>query len=173
MMNALLPGLTGSKMSASDPSSKIDCLDSPETVCKKISKVRCEEGENGILALLKILLIPISKLRLERMQSKAGTNPAEGQGTMGDQRPFSSVDAPEDTLFTIGLDAQDKGMLKHYKSYEEIERDFAEKKLHPEALKTAVASAINQLLAHIRKSYEESEEWQTVEKLAYPDPEEE
>jgi hypothetical protein len=37
-------------------------------------------------------------------------------------------------------------------------------------LKTAVGDAINKLLDPIRKAFEENEEWQKVEKLAYPDP---
>ena len=50
------------------------------------------------------------------------------------------------------------------------EEDFKEKKLHPKDLKTAVADAIVKLLDPIQKSFQENVEWQTVEKLAYPDP---
>jgi tyrosyl-tRNA synthetase len=35
LMNAMVPGLAGGKMSASDPKSKIDFLDSSEEVRKK------------------------------------------------------------------------------------------------------------------------------------------
>lgn len=172
-MNAMVPGLAGGKMSASDPKSKIDFLDSAEEVRKKISKAFCEEGnitDNGLLAFLQAVLIPISRLRLERLQGKSGEGEAEGQGAAGDQKPFITEDAPEGTVFTVELDAKDGGGYKHYKSYEEIERDFADKKLFPKVLKTAVGDAINKLLDPIRKAFEENEEWRNVEKQAYPDP---
>lgn len=170
-MNAMVPGLAGGKMSASDPNSKIDFLDSAEVVRKKISKAFCEEGntiENGILAFLQAVLIPISQLRLEKLcGKKAGDEP---EGAVGDQKPFASEDAPEGTVFTIELDAKDGGGFRHYATFEEIEKDFADKKLFPKVLKTAVADAINKLLDPIRKSFEENEEWQEALKLAYPDP---
>ena len=53
---------------------------------------------------------------------------------------------------------------------QEWSKDFEEKTLHPKDLKVTVANAINKLLDPIRKAFEESEEWQKVEKLAYPDP---
>ena len=51
-----------------------------------------------------------------------------------------------------------------------MQEDFKEKKLHPKDLKNSVANAIVRLLAPIRKAFEENEEWQRIEKLAYPDP---
>ena len=59
LMNPMVPGLTGSKMSSSVPSSKIDLLDSPELVKSKLSKAFAEEGvieNNGILAFTKYVL---------------------------------------------------------------------------------------------------------------------
>lgn len=50
LMNFMVPGLMGSKMSSSDPDSKIDLLDDVRTVERKIKKAFCEEGniqENG------------------------------------------------------------------------------------------------------------------------------
>ncbi|THH14200.1 hypothetical protein EW146_g6115, partial [Bondarzewia mesenterica] len=44
LMNAMVPGLAGGKMSSSDPDSKIDFLDPPEVVRRKIKKAFCEEG---------------------------------------------------------------------------------------------------------------------------------
>ena len=41
-----------------------------------------------------------------------------------------------------------------FKSYEELETAFKEKKLHPMDLKTAVAKCINELLAPVRKHFE-------------------
>lgn len=170
-MNAMVPGLSGGKMSSSDPNSKIDILDSPDVVRSKIKKAVCEPGTvagNGVLAFLKAVLIPISELRIERMQGKA--NVEEGQDAMGDQRPFAGAGAPEGTVFSVEMEARDGGGFKHYKSYDEVEKDYAEEKLYPKPLKTAVADAINRLLDPIRKAFAENEEWQKVEKLAYPDP---
>merc|ERR1719498_14613 len=44
LMNVMVPGLTGDKMSSSDIDSKIDLLDPPNAVKKKIRKVFCEPG---------------------------------------------------------------------------------------------------------------------------------
>jgi tryptophanyl-tRNA synthetase len=43
-MNAMVPGLGGGKMSASDPNSKINPLEAPEVVKKKIKGAFCEES---------------------------------------------------------------------------------------------------------------------------------
>lgn len=53
-------------MSASDPNSKIDVLDSADAVRKKISKAHCVPKEvegNGVLALVQYTLLPASALR--------------------------------------------------------------------------------------------------------------
>jgi tyrosyl-tRNA synthetase len=58
----MVPGLTGGKMSSSEPDSKIDLLDSPEDVRRKIKKAFCEPGnvqENGVLAFAKHVLFPV------------------------------------------------------------------------------------------------------------------
>merc|ERR1739838_848350 len=44
LMNPMVPGLTGVKMSASEEDSKIDLLDDSKTVKKKIANAFCEEG---------------------------------------------------------------------------------------------------------------------------------
>ena len=154
-------------MSASDPNSKIDFLDPPELVKKKIKLAFCEEGniqENGVLSFVQAVLIPVSQLRIERLKGETVLDAG-----LGDQRPFIADDAPEGTVFTVGR--PDKfGGPSHYRSFEEMEKDFAEKKLHPGDLKAAVTEAINRLLDPIRKAFAENEEWKTVERLAYPDP---
>ena len=55
-------------------------------------------------------------------------------------------------------------------SYEDLKKDFADKVIHPGDLKAAVRDAIISLLEPIQKAYKESEEWQEIEKLAYPPP---
>ncbi len=154
-------------MSSSDPNSKIDFLDTPELVRKKVKLAFCEEGnteENGVLAFVGAVLIPISQLRIDRLKG----DPILEAGT-GDQRPFISDDAPEGTVFTIERDAKFGGNT-HYGSFKDIENYFKEKTLHPKDLKTTVANAINRLLEPVRKAFEANEEWRRIEKLAYPDP---
>lgn len=168
----MVPGLGGGKMSSSDPNSKIDFLDAPKVVEKKIKSAFCEEGnvtDNGLLAFISAVLIPISQLRIERKHGQTGADSEEGQEAVGDQTPFALPDAPEGTVFSIFRKEEYGGSL-HYKSFQELEDSFREKKLHPKDLKTAVAAAINKLLDPIRKTFEESEEWRETETLAYPDP---
>jgi len=59
LMNPMVPGLTGNKMSSSEVDSKIDLLDSPADIKKKLKKAFCEEGNienNGPLAFTKHVL---------------------------------------------------------------------------------------------------------------------
>lgn len=62
LMNPMVPGLTGAKMSSSEEESKIDLLDSKEDVKKKLKKAFCEPGNvqnNGILSFVKYVLFPL------------------------------------------------------------------------------------------------------------------
>ncbi|XP_028819303.1 tyrosine--tRNA ligase, cytoplasmic isoform X2 [Denticeps clupeoides] len=62
MMNPMVPGLTGGKMSSSEEESKIDLLDSKEDVKKKLKKAFCEPGNienNGVLSFVKHVLFPL------------------------------------------------------------------------------------------------------------------
>lgn len=62
LMNPMVPGLTGGKMSSSEADSKIDLLDPPETVAKKIDGALCEKGNpeaNGVLAFFHFVVLPI------------------------------------------------------------------------------------------------------------------
>jgi len=161
LMNAMLPGLTGSKMSSSDPSSKIDFLDSPAVVRKKIKDAYCKEGditENGVLSFVKAVLIPISKLRIERQERGEATE---------NERPFVLDGAPPSTVFSIARPEKWGGPM-HYSSFEEIEQEFAERKLHPGDLKTGVAEALIILLEPIQKAFEGDVDFQQAAKNAYP-----
>ncbi|ORX67727.1 Nucleotidylyl transferase, partial [Basidiobolus meristosporus CBS 931.73] len=103
LMNPMVPGLTGSKMSASDVDSKLDLLDEPKTVEKKIKKAFCEEGnvtENGVLSFVKYVLLPISSLN------------------------------GKEANFTI-LRPEKYGGNVVYTNYEALEADFANKEIHP------------------------------------------
>ena len=152
-------------MSASDPNSKIDFLDSPDVVKKKLRAAFCEEGnvdENGVLAFVGAVLIPISQLRLSRQQT------GELEPGLGDQRPFISDDAPPGTVFTIERDAKFGGP-SHYSSFDHLKEEFREKKVHPGDLKASVTTGINRLLEPIRKTFEGDEEWKRITGLAYPE----
>lgn len=78
-MNPMVPGLTGSKMSSSEEDSKIDLLDPPAAVKKKLKKAFCEPGNienNGVLAFTKhvifSLLKPEEKFIIQREEANGG-----------------------------------------------------------------------------------------------------
>ncbi|MDP3918538.1 MAG: tyrosine--tRNA ligase [Nanoarchaeota archaeon] len=120
IMTPIIPGLTGTKMSASDPKSKIDLLDDEKTVSNKIRGAVCPEGiveDNGVLAFLKYVIMVIKQDKGE---------------------PFI-IERPEKFGGNIT-----------YKTYEEIEKDFVAKKLHPLDLKNGLAKELNLLLTPFR-----------------------
>ncbi|KAL1919943.1 uncharacterized protein VTP21DRAFT_1875 [Calcarisporiella thermophila] len=143
LMNPMVPGLAGSKMSASDPDSKIDLLDDAATVKKKLKKAFCEEGnieDNGVLAFVKSVLFPISSL-----------------GSNG--KPTFTIRRPE----KYGGDVV-------YEDYASLEKDFAEKQVHPGDLKNSVTEALNALLEPIREAFKRPEMVELANQ-AYPPPE--
>ena len=68
IMNPLIPGLIGKKMSASDEKSKIDLLDDEKTVKKKLNNADCVAGnpDNGIMAFLEYVIMTIKKDNKEK-----------------------------------------------------------------------------------------------------------
>lgn len=62
LMNPMVPGLTGTKMSSSEDDSKIDLLDSAAQLKKKMKQAFCEPGnikENGILSFCQHVLFQL------------------------------------------------------------------------------------------------------------------
>lgn len=60
----VVAGLSGTKMSSSDDSSKIDLLDSSAQLKKKLKQAFCEPGntqDNGVLAFVKHVLFHINE----------------------------------------------------------------------------------------------------------------
>jgi tyrosyl-tRNA synthetase len=176
LMNAMVPGLAGGKMSSSDPDSKIDFLDPPDAVRRKIKKAFCEEGnvtDNGVLSFVEAVLIPISELRLERAASKAANSDGGPNGDSAEeadeQKPFVSEGAPSGTVFSVSRDEKYGGPM-HFSTYDALREAFEKRDVHPKDLKGAVADAIVSLLAPIRKRFEGNKEWQEVTELAYPSP---
>lgn len=124
-MTPIIPGLIGEKMSASKEESKIDLLDSPEAVKKKLSKAFCPEGQvegNGVLSFLKHVVFVLKEDRGEELV----------------------IERPEKFGGTV-----------KYASYAQLEADFVAKKLHPMDAKNALAAEINTLLEPVRKSVPE------------------
>lgn len=142
LMNVMVGGLTGSKMSSSDPDSKIDLLDSAKDVERKIKKAFCEEGniaENPILQFLKLVIFPILSL---------------------------SNDS-ESVQFTIRR-PEKYGGDSIYNTYKKLEEDFAAKLVHPGDLKKGTAETINALLEPIRKIFNADPALLKLAAEAYP-----
>jgi len=62
LMNPMVPGLTGDKMSSSIEDSKIDLLDEPNAIKKKLKKAFCAPGDvenNGVLAFCRHAIYPL------------------------------------------------------------------------------------------------------------------
>jgi len=120
LMNPIIPGLIGKKMSASIPGSKIDLLDNEETVNKKIKNAECITGnpDNGIMQFIKYIIFPLKQEKKD---------------------PF------------IIKRLEKYGGNLSYKKYNELEKDFISKKLHPLDIKNALAKEINSLIEPIRK----------------------
>ena len=81
-MNPMVPGLAGGKMSASDPDSKIDLLDTPDVVKKKLKKAYAVPKEiegNGIISFVEYVLLPISALKHEG-KARFAIERREGEG---------------------------------------------------------------------------------------------
>uniref|UniRef100_A0A8C1SBA2 Tyrosine--tRNA ligase n=1 Tax=Cyprinus carpio TaxID=7962 RepID=A0A8C1SBA2_CYPCA len=75
MMNPMVPGLTGGKMSSSEEESKIDLLDKNQEVKKKLKKAFCEPGNvenNGVLSFVKHVLFPLHSEFIIKRDSKWG-----------------------------------------------------------------------------------------------------
>ncbi len=79
LMNPMVPGLQGTKMSSSEEESKIDLLDSAAAVKKKLKKAFCEAGnvtDNGVLSFCKYVIFPVAlkgeAFLLERSEENGG-----------------------------------------------------------------------------------------------------
>lgn len=133
LLNPLIRGLVGEKMSSSIKASKIDLMDKPEVVIKKMNKADCITGNpnNGVMELLKYFIFILKKDKGEK--------------------------------FIVKRSKKYGGDLE-YSSYEKIEKDFIEKKLHPLDLKNAVATEINKLL----EKFQNNKNLKKIHTIAYP-----
>lgn len=65
LMNPMVPGLVGDKMSSSEENSKIDLIDDAKAVQRKIRTAFCEPGnveKNGVLSFAKMVLFHVIEL---------------------------------------------------------------------------------------------------------------
>ena len=121
--------------------SKIDLLDAPEVVTKKIKKAVSAPTvveENGVLAFVEFVLLPASHLR--------------------GKREFV-VERERDGLEPLV-----------YTDIAQMHDDYKNDVLTPQLLKPAVAKSLNQLLAPINEAFQASKEWQEINLRAYPPP---
>lgn len=142
LMNPMVPGLAGGKMSASDPDSKIDLLDTPDVVRKKIRKAFAtpKDPNNGLISFVEFVLLPVSALKQDSAKGKFVVERKEGEPLV-------------------------------YDNIEAIRKDYADDVLTPQLLKSGVTEALNELLAPIQAEYQANEDWQKVTLRAYPPPE--
>lgn len=146
LMNPMVPGLgQGGKMSASDPNSKIDVVEDPKVVRKKVNSAYCAPGDaadNGLIAFLRHVVQPIQELQL-------------------------GVDG----TFALHIDRPEKyGGPISYDSLQQLSSDYAAEKLLPVDLKSGVADTIVGLLAPIKAEYDASDEFRRAAELGYPEP---
>ncbi|GAB7352224.1 hypothetical protein MBLNU459_g2698t1 [Dothideomycetes sp. NU459] len=142
LMNPMVPGLAGGKMSASDPDSKIDLLDSAEVVKKKLKKAFAppkQIEENGLISFVEYVLLPAGALKHGEPRFVVERREGEGEPLV-------------------------------YNSVQKLHDDYKADILTPQLLKSGVTNAINELLAPIQAAFQASKEWQDIEKLAYPPP---
>ena len=128
IMTPIIPGLVeGGKMSSSVEGSKIDVLDDEKTVNEKIKRAYCKEGE------------------------------IDGNGVLAFLKNVIMV-INEDNNEKLVIERDEKfGGDLEFKNYEELEKMFVKKELHPLDLKNCLAKEVNKLLTTVRKSKKELE----------------
>ena len=130
--------IADSKMSSSNLYSKIDFLDSKNEIKKKVNRAYCLEGDLSFNPLMDLMKLVIFPL-LENQK-----------------------------ISTFMINRPDKyGGAINYSSYESVEKDFSEKKLHPQDLKMGVIDCINNFLDRIRVDFSDKESLELIKK-AYP-----
>lgn len=140
LMNPMVPGLAGGKMSASDPDSKIDLIDAPDVVAKKIKRAVAAPTvveDNGLLSFVEFVLLPA--------------------GALKHGRPRFAVPKRD-------------GSEVVYERIADMHADYRADALTPQDLKQGVTRAINELLAPVQEAFAASAEWQAISEKAYPAP---
>ena len=143
-MNPMIPAfirdplIGNEKMSSSSTSSKIDLLDTPKDIEKKLKKAYCEEGnvcDNPLLTFCKYVIYPIIELK--------------------------GLDA-----FTITRDSQYGGDIS-FSNSERLEKVLYDMELHPGDFKRGVSDFIIKFLEPLREHFNTPEHLELI-KNAYP-----
>lgn len=132
--------ITNLKMSKSKPDSAVFIHDSPDEIRRKVNNAFCPEGEvefNPILDWVKHLIFYSPGVKLEH---------------------------PPGVQIQIERKEEHGGDVT-YNSYEHLEKDYVEKKLHPQDLKAAVAEWLIQKLEPARKYFEDPKRKQALEEI--------
>ncbi|MBI2196729.1 tyrosine--tRNA ligase [Candidatus Daviesbacteria bacterium] len=139
--------LEAAKMSKSKPDSAVFIHDSPDEIKRKVGNAFCPEGEvefNPILDWIKHLIFYNTSFR-----SGIGIDLRSGK---------------DNAIFTVKRNPK-WGRDLVYNSYEELEKDYAEKKLHPMDLKVAVAEWLIKKLEPARKYFEDPKRKAALEEI--------
>ncbi|RBQ69336.1 hypothetical protein FVER14953_04356 [Fusarium verticillioides] len=140
LMDAMVPGLgEAQKMSSSEPSSKINILDTPEEVTKNLRKAVCTPKEvegNGVLAFIEHVIFRVESLKT-------------------DGKPRFTVETRD-------------GQTLVYEDISKLKEDYKSDILTPQVIKPVVIKALKNLLDPIRNDFESDDEWQRIAELAYP-----
>jgi tyrosyl-tRNA synthetase len=139
LMNPMVPGLgEAQKMSSSEPSSKINLLDTPEEVAKKLRKAVCAPRQvegNGLITFIEHVIFRVESLK-----------------TGG--KPRFTVETRE-------------GEVLVYDDISKLKEDYISDILTPQMVKPALIKTLNKLLDLIQKDFEADDEWQRIAELAY------
>ncbi|MDP3973872.1 MAG: tyrosine--tRNA ligase [Candidatus Daviesbacteria bacterium] len=138
------------KMSKSKPGSGITIHNSPEEIKQKINEAYAPEGQvegNPILNWTKYLIF----------YDRSGSS-----STKVEPQPRSNLNTG--VILTIKRDEKWGGDLS-YSNYEELEKDYADKNLHPQDLKSAVAEWLIKKLEPARKYFEDPERKKGLEEI--------
>jgi len=137
IMTPLIPSLiAGGKMSSSDKKSKIDLLDDQKEVKAKLNSAFCPEGVVEENGVMTFCKYIIMTLKKDRNEKFIIKRPEKFGGNI------------------------------EFSTYEELEKAYVNKQLHPMDLKIAVAEEIDKMLGPIRKAMEGKEK---LIKAAYPE----
>jgi tyrosyl-tRNA synthetase len=154
--------------------SKIDLLDPPEVVTKKIKKAVAAPKvveENGVLAFVEFVLLPAAELKGKREfrveRERDGLEPLV----------YTTIEQMhEDYRNDVVRKKKKKKKQKTCSSFEgeilssSVLTNIPPKQLTPQLLKPAVSKMLNELLAPIQAAFSASKEWQEVAERAYPPP---
>ena len=139
----MLAGLTGVKMSKSDPDSAIFMEDTRKDVVRKIKKAWCPPG----------VLVEKRQVEKQNEKNEDGTPKiVEVEYTNGCMEYLKYIVFPKVGSFTVTR-KDENGGNKTYTDYASLEVDFLSQALHPSDLKSGLAAALNGLLDNVRDHF--------------------